>query len=123
MSWLVFAFSGPVLWAISTHLDKYLVEQYFKHSDVAVLLLFTAFLGVLLLPFIAFYDPDIAGPDAGSIALIMLAGLLYMGALLFYLWALQFEEASVGRRSSKPRRCSATCWPTFSSARRCRSGK
>ena len=95
MSWLVFAFSGPVLWAISTHLDKYLVEQYFKHSDVAVLLLFTAFLGVLLLPFIAFYDPDIAGPDAGSIALIMLAGLLYMGALLFYLWALQFEEASV----------------------------
>ena len=95
MSWLVFAFSGPVLWAISTHLDKYLVEQYFKHSDVAVLLLFTAFLGVLLLPFIAFYDPDIAGPDVGSIALIMLAGLLYMGALLFYLWALQFEEASV----------------------------
>ena len=95
MSWLVFAFSGPVPWAISTHLDKYLVEQYFKHSDVAVLLLFTAFLGVLLLPFIALYDPDIAGPDVGSIALIMLAGLLYMGALLFYLWALQFEEASV----------------------------
>ena len=95
MSWLVFAFSGPVLWAISTHLDKYLVEQYFKHSDVAVLVLFTAFIGVLLLPFIAFYDPDVASPDAGSIALIMLAGILYMGAMLFYLRALQSEEASV----------------------------
>jgi hypothetical protein len=54
MSWLVFAFSGPVLWAISTHFDKYLVEQYFKHSDTAVLLLFTALIGVLTLPFIAF---------------------------------------------------------------------
>ena len=32
MSWLFFAFSGPVLWAISTHLDKYLVERFFKHS-------------------------------------------------------------------------------------------
>ena len=74
MSWLVFAFSGPVLWAISTHLDKYLVEQYFKHSDVAVLLLFTAFIGVLLLPFIAFYEPTITSPGLGSIALIMLFG-------------------------------------------------
>jgi hypothetical protein len=54
MSWLVFAFSGPVLWAISTHFDKYLVEQYFKHSDTAVLLPFTALIGVLTLPFIAF---------------------------------------------------------------------
>ena len=24
--WLVFAFSGPVLWAASMHIDKYLVE-------------------------------------------------------------------------------------------------
>ena len=42
MTWLVFAFSGPVLWAISTHLDKYLVEKYFKQGDVAMLLFFTA---------------------------------------------------------------------------------
>src|SRR5208282_3983481 len=84
MSWLVFAFSGPVLWAISTHFDKYLVEQYFKHSDVAVLLLFTAF-----------YEPAITSPGLGSIALIMCSGILYIGALLFYLRALQSEEASV----------------------------
>ena len=38
MSWLVFALSGPILWAISTHLDKYLVERYFKDTDVMVLL-------------------------------------------------------------------------------------
>jgi drug/metabolite transporter (DMT)-like permease len=95
MSWLVFAFCGPVLWAISTHFDKYLVEQYFKHSDVAVLLVFTAFVGLLTLPFIAFYEPAIASPGAGSIALIVLSGVLYMGAMLFYLRALQSEEASV----------------------------
>ncbi len=95
MSWLLFAFSGPVLWAISTHLDKYLVEQYFKHSDVAVLLLFAAFIGVLTLPFIAFFEPTILRPGLGSMALIMLSGILYMAAMLFYLRALQAEEASV----------------------------
>ena len=95
MSWVVFAFSGPVLWAISVHLDKYLVERFFKESNVAVMLLFTAFVGVLLLPFIWLYEPSVTAPGAGSIALIILAGLLYMGAMLLYLRALQTEEASV----------------------------
>jgi len=95
MSWILFAFSGPVLWAISTHLDKYLVERFFKHSDVAVLVLFTAFVGVLLLPLIWLYEPSVTSPDGRSIALIMLSGILYMGAMLLYLQALQTEEASV----------------------------
>jgi uncharacterized membrane protein len=95
MSWLFFAFSGPVLWAISVHLDKYLVERFFKESDVAVLLLFTALIGVLLLPIIWYYEPSVLSPGAGSIALIILAGILYMTALLLYLQALQSEEASV----------------------------
>ena len=95
MSWVVFAFSGPVLWAISVHLDKYLVERFFKESNVAVMLLFTAFVGVLLLPFIWLYEPSVTAPGLGSIALIILAGILYMAAMLLYLQALQTEEASV----------------------------
>ncbi len=95
MSWLLFAFSGPVLWAISVHLDKYLVERFFKQSDVAVLLVFTAFIGVLMLPFIWFFEPDIFSLDAKRIAVIAASGILYMGAMLFYLQALQSEEASV----------------------------
>ena len=35
--WLLFAFSGPLLWAVSTHIDKFLVDKYFRHSDTAVL--------------------------------------------------------------------------------------
>ncbi len=95
MSWVVFAFSGPVLWAISVHLDKYLVERYFEQNDVAVLLLFTAFVGLLLLPFIWFYESSVTSPGAGSVALIILSGIFYMSAMLLYLQALQSEEASV----------------------------
>jgi uncharacterized membrane protein len=95
MSWLVFAFSGPILWAISTHLDKYLVERFFKDTDVAVLVVFTALIGLLLMPVIAAFDPSVLRRDAGSIALMGLSGILYMGAILFYLRALQDHEASV----------------------------
>jgi uncharacterized membrane protein len=95
MTWLFFAFSGPVLWAVSTHFDKFLVERYFKHSDVAVLLLFTALVGLLTLPLIAYFERTIFAPSGVSIALIVLSGVLYMGATLLYLHALQSEEASV----------------------------
>ena len=95
MSWVVFAFSGPVLWAISVHFDKYLVERFFKSANVAVLLLFTACAGALLLPFIWFFEPSVTAPSSGAIALIVVSGILYMGAMLLYLRALQSEEASV----------------------------
>jgi uncharacterized membrane protein len=95
VSWLFFAFSGPVLWAISVHLDKYLVERFFKQNDVAVFLVFTAFIGLLLLPFISYYQPGVASISLGSIALIILGGVFYMSAMLLYLQALQSEEASV----------------------------
>jgi uncharacterized membrane protein len=95
VSWVVFAFCGPVLWAISVHLDKYLVERFFKQTDVAVMLLFTAFIGLPLLPIIWFFEPSVTAPSATSMALIVFAGILYMSAMLLYLQALQGEEASV----------------------------
>jgi uncharacterized membrane protein len=95
MSWLIFAFSGPVLWAISTHLDKYLVERFFKATDVAVLVVFTALIGLFLMPVIAAFDHSVLTHDWSSIALMGLSGILYMGAILFYLRALQDHEASV----------------------------
>jgi uncharacterized membrane protein len=95
MSWLVFAFSGPILWAASTHIDKYLVERYFKDSNVAVLLIFTALVGLITLPFIWFLVPGVADIGPAHAALMAFSGLLYMGAMLFYLRALQSEEASV----------------------------
>src|SRR5260370_8839736 len=95
MSCLVFAFSGPVLWAVSIHLDKYLVSRYFAQSSVAVLLVFTALVGLLLLPPIWLFRPTVIDLPPGSMALLAFSGLLYMTAIFFYLQALQAEEASV----------------------------
>src|SRR5262249_36532757 len=64
-------------------------------TDVAVLVVFTALMGLLLMPVIAALDPSVLTRDATSIALMSLSGVLYMGAILFYLRALQHHEASV----------------------------
>src|SRR6201996_4595798 len=93
--WLLYAFSGPLLWAISTHIDKYLVDKYFHRSDTAVLMVFTAFLGVLALPILWFFDPKVLALPWLATSVMTASGVLYMGAMLFYLRAIQTEEASV----------------------------
>jgi len=93
--WLLYAFSGPILWAVSTHIDKFLVDKYFRDSDTAVLMVFTALLGVIALPVIWFFDPKVLGLSLAATTVMTLSGILYMGAMLFYLRAIQTEEASV----------------------------
>jgi uncharacterized membrane protein len=93
--WLLYAFSGPLLWAISTHIDKFLVDKYFRHSDTAVLMVFTAFLGVIALPIIWLFDPKVLALPWLATGVMTVSGVLYMGAMLFYLRAIQSEEASV----------------------------
>jgi uncharacterized membrane protein len=93
--WLLYAFSGPLLWAASTHIDKYLVDKYFRHSDTAVLMVFTAFLGVFALPLIWLFEPKVLALPWLATGVMTVSGILYMGAMLFYLRAIQSEEASV----------------------------
>ena len=93
--WLLYAFSGPVLWAVSTHIDKYLVDRYLHDRDTSVMMVFTALLGVAALPLIWLFDPAVLSPDWQSILVMTVSGVLYMGAMLFYLRAIQTEEASV----------------------------
>src|SRR3569832_1809048 len=93
--WLFLAFTGPVLWAVSTHIDKYLVDRFFKHADTAVLMVFTALLGLVMLPFIALFERDVFAAGLRDSAIMAASGILYMGAMLFYLRAIPPEEASV----------------------------
>ena len=95
MLWIVLALLGPVSWAASTHIDKYLVEKYFRDSDTAVLMVFTAIVGVIALPLIRIFDPTVLALPFAPAAVVAVSGAMYMGAMLFYLRAVQSDEASV----------------------------
>ena len=94
-AWLPFALSGPVLWAVSTHIDKYIVDRYFPDSDTAVLMVFTALLSAVLLPPIGLFARDVFDVSLRDIAVLCASGALFMTAMLFYLRAIQGDEASV----------------------------
>jgi drug/metabolite transporter (DMT)-like permease len=94
MHWLLFAILGPLSWAISTHIDKYLVDKYFHNSDTAVLIVFTAAVGVFALPVIWLFEPRVLSLPPTAMGVMAVSGVLYMGAMLFYLRAIQSEEAS-----------------------------
>ena len=83
------------MWAVSTHIDKFLVDKYFRDSDTAVLMVFTALLGIIALPIIWFFEPRVLALSWLATGVMTLSGILYMGAMLFYLRAIQTEEASV----------------------------
>lgn len=95
MTWFLLALVGPFLYAVTNYIDKILLEKYFKSGGVGTLLIFSAVLSALAIPFLFIADPssiDISPVHAGVLALV---GVLHVLVLFFYLKALQTEEVSV----------------------------
>lgn len=95
MTWFAVALVGPILYALTNHLDKILLEKYFKEGGVGTLILFSSLLSVLAIPFVFLGDPTVLDVDIFSIFILALVGILNVGVLYFYLKALEDEEASI----------------------------
>jgi drug/metabolite transporter (DMT)-like permease len=95
MSWPAYAILGPILWAISIHCDKYLLDHTLRGVSAAILLVFTAGVEVIALAVIGLIDPAVLHVTPGSMLLMMLSGVLYMAAMLSYFYALQSGAPSV----------------------------
>ena len=95
MSWFFIALIGPFMYALTNHVDKILLEKYFKKGGVGTILFFSSFIATLVLPLCFFADRTIF--DVGGIQILALAvvGVLNVMVLWCYLWALKDEEASI----------------------------
>lgn len=95
MTWFLIALAGPFLYALTNHIDKILLEKYFKQSGVGTLLIFSSLASVVALPFFFLADPTILDTDIKSIITLAIVGILNTVVLWCYLLALKNEEASV----------------------------
>jgi drug/metabolite transporter (DMT)-like permease len=95
MNWFLIALLPPALWSITNHFDKYLLSKYFKGGGVGALMIFSSIIGLILLPFIIFFHPEVLGTFNPKYLLISLNGFFYLLATLPYFYALQKDEASV----------------------------
>lgn len=94
MDWFLIALIPPALWSATNHLDKYLISKFFKGGGVGALMVFSSLIGLLLLPFIALWHPEVLVFSTQNI-LIAINGFLYILAVLPYFYALQKDEASI----------------------------
>lgn len=94
MPWFLFALAGPALWAVSNHIDKYLLEKYFKGGGVGALFIFSSLFFVLILPVIFIFAPYVIHVLPAHALLLIGGGIIDVLAVLIYLYALRKDEAS-----------------------------
>lgn len=95
MGWFLVALVGPFLYALTNHIDKILLEKYFKISGIGTLLLFSSLLSIISLPFLLFFEPNVLDVKGINLLILTLAGILDVLILVCYFFALQSDEASV----------------------------
>ncbi|MEZ4195538.1 MAG: hypothetical protein R3B53_04085 [Candidatus Paceibacterota bacterium] len=59
MTWFFITLIAPFIYAMTNHIDKILLEKYFKESGVGTLILFSSLLSIIALPIIYFSDPNV----------------------------------------------------------------
>lgn len=94
MNAFLIALIAPALWAASNHFDKYIIGKYFKSTSVGAMMIFSALIGILVLPVAAFFQQAAFSINPLTALLIALNGCLYLVATLPYLKALKISDAS-----------------------------
>jgi len=94
MTWFWLALVGPVVWSLSTHIDKVLLSKYLRGKSSAPLVLISALAGIFTALAIWFYLGDVSLPGEYIFAFIVI-GLLEACYMFPYFKALESGEASM----------------------------
>jgi len=95
MNWFLIALIGPLLYAVTNHIDKILLEKYFKKGGVSTIILISSLVSIFALPFFYWADPTVLTVSSIHILILSIVGALNILVLWFFLLALEHEEASV----------------------------
>lgn len=95
MSPILIALLAPALWAVSNHIDKYLVDRRMVDAGVGAALVFAALAGVPMALVFWLLHPAVTTLQPIHAALLTFNGALYVISLWPYLLALQHDDAAV----------------------------
>jgi len=95
MSWFFIAVIAPLLWAMTNHIDKHLLEKYFEDNGVGTLMIFSSAIGLVMVPILFFINPDVLNIPPKDILTLLFNSFLGVAVLWLYFEALKEEEASI----------------------------
>lgn len=92
--WFLLALAAPFFFAVVNHTDKYLIEKLFKNRGIGTLVIFSALIGLPASLIILIFDPTVLDTNLLYIFLMIANGIMYVGWILPYLYALSKDETS-----------------------------
>ena len=92
--WFVLATVSPLLWAMCNHIDKIILEKYFKDGGVGTLLIVAALASGMALPFLFLADRSVLAVSMNDIGILAVTAVLDVVLLWAYLSALQHDDSS-----------------------------
>lgn len=95
MNWFFIALTAPFFWAIANHTDKYLLSKFVKGGGIGSLIIFSCFFSALVLPIIGYFQPHVLDVSSINILILLITGVINAMGVLFYLYALNHDEASI----------------------------
>ncbi len=94
LSWFFISLLGTALFASSNVLDKILISRYFKGGGVGALAIYSALIGIIILPFPLIFDINFFSPSMYTIGLMIASGAVYLLGVIPYLYALAQDDTS-----------------------------
>jgi len=94
MSWIIITLIAPFIWSLMNHLDKFIITRYSKEIGIGAISSLSAVFAGITLPFIYLINPNILNVSFGDISVLIITGILTAAGILFYLFALQRDDAS-----------------------------
>ncbi len=94
MNWFFIAILAPFLWSISNFVDKYLLSSFFKNKGIGALLIFSSLVSIIMMPIFFVMDRNVLEIPLSNIIILVLGGIISVLAILFYLYAINKDDAS-----------------------------
>ena len=94
MNWFFIAILAPFLWSISNFVDKYLLSNFFKNKGIGALLIFSSLVSIIMMPIFFVMDSNVFEIPLSNIIILVLGGIISVLAILFYLYAINNDDAS-----------------------------
>lgn len=85
---------SPLLWAMCNHIDKIILERYFKEGGVGTLLIVSALASLIATPFLYAMDPSVLDVGMGNVGIIVVTAVLDIVLIWAYLNAMQRDDSS-----------------------------
>ncbi len=93
-TWFILALISPLLWAMCNHIDKIVLDRYFREGGVGTLIIVSALASVIATPFLYMIDPSVLDVGSGNFGIIAITAVLDIVLLWAYLNAMQRDDSS-----------------------------